>query len=64
MAEIKCRKCGKPVKYRVPKDAPYFPFCSERCRLVDLDKWFCEEHRISSPLHRREDESAPDDPSK
>jgi len=26
------------------------PFCSERCRMVDLGKWLGEEHRITSPL--------------
>jgi len=26
------------------------PFCSHRCRLVDLGKWFAEEHAIASPL--------------
>lgn len=26
------------------------PFCSKRCRLVDLGQWFSEEHAISEPL--------------
>ncbi|HEY1490256.1 MAG TPA: DNA gyrase inhibitor YacG [Verrucomicrobiae bacterium] len=26
------------------------PFCSERCKLVDLGKWFAGEHAISEPL--------------
>jgi len=29
---------------------PDYPFCSKRCRLVDLGKWFSEEHAISEPL--------------
>jgi uncharacterized protein len=29
---------------------PYQPFCSERCRLVDLGSWLDGERRISSPL--------------
>ena len=28
----------------------YGPFCSKRCRLIDLGKWFNEEHTISEPL--------------
>ncbi|MGN6554721.1 MAG: DNA gyrase inhibitor YacG [Verrucomicrobiota bacterium] len=28
----------------------YGPFCSKRCKLVDLGKWFSEEHAISEPL--------------
>lgn len=31
-------------------DKPHGPFCSERCKLVDLGKWLGEEYRISSPL--------------
>lgn len=29
---------------------PYGPFCSRRCRLIDLGKWLGEEHVISEPL--------------
>lgn len=29
---------------------PYRPFCSERCRLVDLGAWLEGGHRISTPL--------------
>ena len=50
MPIIGCRRCGKPIRYREPADAVYFPFCSRRCKMVDLDKWFEEEHRISTPL--------------
>lgn len=31
-------------------DTAYGPFCSERCKLVDLGKWLGEEYRIASPL--------------
>ncbi len=33
---------------------PYRPFCSERCRLVDLGAWLDGTHRISSPLAHEE----------
>lgn len=29
-----------------PPDNPYAPFCSRRCKLVDLGKWIDEEYRI------------------
>ena len=32
----KCPTCKKPA---VKKDKPSFPFCCERCRLVDLGQW-------------------------
>jgi endogenous inhibitor of DNA gyrase (YacG/DUF329 family) len=28
----------------------YGPFCSHRCKLIDLGKWLGGEHAISSPL--------------
>lgn len=27
-----------------------FPFCSDRCRLIDLGKWASEGYRISTPI--------------
>lgn len=46
MAVINCRRCGKLIRYEKLAAAPYFPFCSERCKLLDLGQWFGEEHRI------------------
>ncbi len=28
-----------------------FPFCSERCRIIDLGKWASGDYRITSPIH-------------
>jgi endogenous inhibitor of DNA gyrase (YacG/DUF329 family) len=38
-----CPTCGKPVEWQ---DNPHRPFCSERCKLVDLGKWVSEEYRV------------------
>lgn len=27
-----------------------FPFCSQRCKMADLDKWFSGNYRISRPI--------------
>lgn len=43
---MKCPICRKPVE----RDNPEFPFCSERCRLIDLGNWSSEEYVISTPL--------------
>ena len=42
---MKCPICKKDVK---PED-PEFPFCSERCRLLDLGNWASERYVISTP---------------
>jgi endogenous inhibitor of DNA gyrase (YacG/DUF329 family) len=39
-----CAICGKPVPPRSENRS--FPFCSDRCRLVDLAKWLGEAYRI------------------
>jgi uncharacterized protein len=44
--KLKCPICKKPVK----AEAPDFPFCSERCRLVDLGKWARGAYVITSPV--------------
>jgi hypothetical protein len=46
MSVIACRHCRKILQYRKPSDLPYFPFCSERCKLLDLGGWLDEKHRI------------------
>jgi endogenous inhibitor of DNA gyrase (YacG/DUF329 family) len=43
----RCPICGKPVAPRPENRA--VPFCSDRCRLVDLAKWLGEEYRIPGP---------------
>jgi endogenous inhibitor of DNA gyrase (YacG/DUF329 family) len=44
---IRCPTCGARGDWFA---APYGAFCSRRCKLVDLGKWFGEEHLIASPL--------------
>ena len=51
MQKIKCPICEKDVKFRQDeKFPPAFPFCSQRCKLIDLGKWFDEDYKISSPV--------------
>jgi uncharacterized protein len=54
--KLRCPVCKKPAR---PADAD-FPFCSERCRLLDLGKWASGGHVISSPVTDAEEE-IPDD---
>jgi endogenous inhibitor of DNA gyrase (YacG/DUF329 family) len=44
---IKCPTCKKAGDWFADK---YGPFCSHRCKLVDLGKWLDEENRISEPM--------------
>ena len=38
-----CPICGKPVDSDGDRE---FPFCSERCRTIDLGNWASERYRI------------------
>ncbi len=43
-AVVTCPQCGKEVVWT--SDSPYRPFCSERCKLIDLGQWATESYRI------------------
>lgn len=43
--EVACPQCRTKVIYT--PDNPYRPFCSKRCRLLDLGAWADESHRIA-----------------
>jgi endogenous inhibitor of DNA gyrase (YacG/DUF329 family) len=34
--------------------APFRPFCSDRCKKIDLGRWLNEDYRISRPLDEEE----------
>ena len=42
--KIKCPQCKKEVKWDNNK---WRPFCSERCKMIDLGTWAKEDYRIS-----------------
>jgi len=48
--KINCPLCKKTLEYERPDDISTFPFCSERCRLADLDMWLEGDYRISSQI--------------
>ena len=41
---VDCPTCGAPVEWSAA--SPSRPFCSERCKLIDLGSWASEEHAI------------------
>jgi endogenous inhibitor of DNA gyrase (YacG/DUF329 family) len=43
----KCPTCGRAVEW-VPENR-YRPFCSERCKMLDLGTWASEGYRIPGP---------------
>lgn len=45
-AKVRCPICRKEVEF----DEPEMPFCSKRCRVIDLGNWASEKYVISTPL--------------
>ena len=54
MKHVPCPRCGQPALF-APENRSR-PFCSERCKLIDLGDWASERFRIAA-----EDENKPDD---
>ena len=55
---VKCPTCRRPVEWT--PESVYRPFCSERCRLIDLGAWFSEERRIPDESPGATGETPPD----
>lgn len=49
MIRGKCPTCGRAIEGSSLDALPYFPFCSERCRLVDLGRWIEGDYTIPGP---------------
>lgn len=58
---MKCPTCGNDTRY---DGNPFRPFCSDRCKLIDLGKWVSEAVRLPSlerPLQEGDPEPGDDD---
>jgi len=42
-----CPFCGKTLHFRQYRDLPAFPFCSRRCKFLDLSRWLREEYSLN-----------------
>jgi uncharacterized protein len=41
-----CPICKKPLEEPPPGEKSYFPFCSDRCKLIDLGRWLSDAYQI------------------
>jgi endogenous inhibitor of DNA gyrase (YacG/DUF329 family) len=55
---VACPSCGKPVAWTVAN--AFRPFCSERCRLIDLGAWAAERYRV--PIVEEKDQLEEQEP--
>jgi endogenous inhibitor of DNA gyrase (YacG/DUF329 family) len=56
---VKCPTCHREIDW---SQSPFRPFCSERCRLIDLGAWLTEKHAI--PGESVQDQSAQGPPDR
>jgi endogenous inhibitor of DNA gyrase (YacG/DUF329 family) len=45
-AQHLCPICKRPAERRPADAKAYFPFCSERCKLIDLGRWLGGRYQI------------------
>ena len=55
---MKCPICKKAVA----RDSEFLPFCSERCKLIDLGNWASGKYVISTPIEPPSDTSEEEEP--
>lgn len=51
---VNCPRCGAPVEWT--PEARFRPFCSERCKLIDLGAWATESYRVPVDPKDQDDE--------
>jgi endogenous inhibitor of DNA gyrase (YacG/DUF329 family) len=61
---VKCPTCGRELEWSAA--SPWRPFCSERCRLLDLGAWLTEQRAVpgeelvaDDPEHGRDADGEP-----
>jgi endogenous inhibitor of DNA gyrase (YacG/DUF329 family) len=55
---VRCPTCRRDVDWEA---APFRPFCSERCRLIDLGAWLAEQHAIAGESVPAQEGAPPED---
>lgn len=54
--EVACPRCGTRREWSTN---PWRPFCSERCKLIDLGGWLSEQHAIAGEAAAQNDADLP-----
>lgn len=62
MIRAKCPMCGSQTEGASLAELPWFPCCSERCKLVDLGRWLDGVYVIPGDVRQVEEETPPGPP--
>jgi hypothetical protein len=55
---VHCPICQRQFE---PEDSPAMPFCSERCRLIDLGRWLDEDYGLGIEREGGDEPAEPDE---
>lgn len=44
--KVECRRCGREIE----ESGEHYPFCSDRCRMADLNSWFDGDYKVSREI--------------
>jgi endogenous inhibitor of DNA gyrase (YacG/DUF329 family) len=58
--EYRCPVCHKAIKTSAKDpttEIPFFPFCCQRCKLIDLGAWLDADYRITSKSQSDDDKN-------
>jgi len=61
MFQARCPICEKSLSGPSAAEFPHLPFCSERCRWIDMGRWLGESYRIPDPDSSVPSEDVEDD---
>ena len=50
MPSFDCPICRKVLTVARIEDAPYRPFCSSRCKMIDLGRWLDGTYTVSDSI--------------
>ena len=53
----RCPICNKQIPAEQMKENEFFPFCSQRCQLIDLGHWLDGDYVIPDRREKAEEES-------
>ncbi len=58
-----CPICSKKFEFTSFDDQPAFPFCTDRCKLIDLGRWIDGDYAIPGDARTDEDQAVPGPPA-
>ena len=59
MNKVQCPICDEGMQ-KEWSEYPEYPFCSPRCRLIDLGRWLDEGYKFAKPEESEDRSTAPD----